>query len=441
MSGSLVEVVAVDDRTVAREVGPDRLATLVAQVADFIENKRDDPKPKVTPRRTMLQVLAGPLAEFRSLVAVVDHPIVRQDGSWVRLRGYDDESHRWVNVPPSFPEVPSAPTKDHAVDAMRVVRKVVEEFPFVEPERGFATWLAFVLTLTLRTELRGPFPLFLIFAPTADGKGLGKTKLALLGSLIVNGRSAPVTNLQQSKTKVNDEEIERTLTTFLFEPAVVFDNLRLVGGGPLDAFITSRSWSAREMRTSRARRTDIMPVVAATANAPQIVGDTDRRCVVLPLHGEPGRWREKQFTTENIEQYVEDRRHDLLAAVLTIVAAYRQARPTAPKLRPFGSFETWRVVREMVVWLGLPDPLVLWEDVTGQPPDAVEVLRAEGAVSRATAKTAKELLESTNPVTTAWRALLGEEQPTVQLLSRRLKAAEVSTATTNKGAIFWTRSG
>lgn len=436
MSGRLVEVVYINGRAEAREVGPERLTTLTAQVADFQENKRDNPKPKPTPRRAVLQVLAGPLTDFPPLVAVVDYPLVREDGVVHLVAGYDEESCRWVDVPSSFPEVPREPSKEDAIRALSVLRAVVEEFPFEEPERGFATWLSYVLTLVLRVDLRGPFPLLLIFAPTPEGQGLGKTKLALLGSLIVMGRLAPVTNLQQSKRTMNDEEIERTLTTFLFEPAVVLDNLRLVGGGPLDAFLTSRSWSAREMRTSRARRTEVMPVVAATANAPQIVGDTDRRCVVLPLRDEPGRWKRKQFKIGDLEQYVEDHRQELLAALVTIIAAYRRTRPPTPTLRPFGSFERWSVVREIIVWLGLPDPLVLWDDVTVRPPDVVDVLEAEGAVSRPAAKTAKEVMESSHPVTTAWRELLGTA-PTVQVVSRRLKAAGVATETTNRGAVFW----
>ena len=54
---------------------------------------------------------------------------------------------------------------------------------------------------------------------------------------------------------------------------------------------------------------------------------------------------------------VNEQRSEYVAAALTIMSAYI-ASGTRVALRPFGSFEEWsRLVREPLVWLGLPDPV------------------------------------------------------------------------------------
>src|SRR5262249_13237116 len=55
--------------------------------------------------------------------------------------------------------------------------------------------------------------------------------------------------------------------------------------------------------------------------------------------------------------WVTDNREHLLALALTILKAYHLAGRPDFGLKPWGSFESWSVlVRNAVVWCGLPDP-------------------------------------------------------------------------------------
>jgi hypothetical protein len=58
-------------------------------------------------------------------------------------------------------------------------------------------------------------------------------------------------------------------------------------------------------------------------------------------------------------------RPELVTAGLTVLRAYIAAgRPTP--LDKIGSFETWNLVREALVWLGLPDPAATRESILAE---------------------------------------------------------------------------
>lgn len=63
------------------------------------------------------------------------------------------------------------------------------------------------------------------------------------------------------------------------------------------------------------------------------------------------------FKHENLLAWIDAHRGRLLTAALTILSAYLKREHGSEDLKPFGSFEGWSgVVREAVVWVGLPDP-------------------------------------------------------------------------------------
>src|SRR5690606_17153515 len=63
------------------------------------------------------------------------------------------------------------------------------------------------------------------------------------------------------------------------------------------------------------------------------------------------------FRHPDLVAWLRERRPALVSAALTILSAYVRAGMPRQGLTPFGSFEGWsRLVREAVVWLGLPDP-------------------------------------------------------------------------------------
>jgi hypothetical protein len=97
--------------------------------------------------------------------------------------------------------------------------------------------------------------------------------------------------------------------------------------------------------------------VLITGNNLTPVSDLARRSIVVRLNGNmPGReLRKRVFKIPELESYVIRHRAELLMAALTVVKAHQQSGHVGPQ--PLPSFERWsRLVRDPLIWLGMPDP-------------------------------------------------------------------------------------
>jgi hypothetical protein len=96
----------------------------------------------------------------------------------------------------------------------------------------------------------------------------------------------------------------------------------------------------------------------ATGNNVSVAADTARRVMhirmdVLDEHPE----QRTGFRHPNLLAWIGENRGRLLTSALTILSAYCRAGRPSHGLTPYGSFEGWSsLVREAVVWVGLPDP-------------------------------------------------------------------------------------
>jgi hypothetical protein len=96
----------------------------------------------------------------------------------------------------------------------------------------------------------------------------------------------------------------------------------------------------------------------ATTNNAVLGADTTRRTVQIRLQSDREKPEERTgFAHPDIVEWVHDNRAGLVVAALTIARAYFVAGRPRMNLPAMGSFEGWGLVREMVVWVGLPDPL------------------------------------------------------------------------------------
>ena len=286
-------------------------------------------------------------------------PVLRPDGTVLSVPGYDPATR--LLLPASavrgVPPIPSAPSRDNARRAADVLLDVVSDFPFAAPEHA-AAWIAGVLTPLARPAFEGPTPLFLIDAPT---RGSGKGLLADVTVLIALGRPAAVMTNPQ-----NDEEARKRITALAMagDPVILIDNIDpsdRLGGAALDAALTATEWRDRVLGESRVVTLPLRAVWLATGNNVALTGDTARRVIHVRL--DPGCERPEErtgFRRPDLKRFVREHRGPLLAAGLTILRAYVHAgRPVPPGGRgTLGSFEGWcALVRDALVWAGLPDPL------------------------------------------------------------------------------------
>src|SRR4029077_8946120 len=85
----------------------------------------------------------------------------------------------------------------------------------------------------------------------------------------------------------------------------------------------------------------------------------------------------EDFRNRDLLRWVRQERPRLLAAALTILTAYCKAGRPDQRLKTWGSFEGWSgLVRQAIVWAGLPDPGETREELTQSSDREAAGLRA-----------------------------------------------------------------
>jgi len=322
----------------------------------FVKHNRKGEEVPAHPAAWLVSAIdaRGEWPGFRPLLGVSDAPVLRADGSVFQTPGYDRRTGvlfqptRGATFPPVHPDV----SHDDADAALEQLHEVTCDFPFESPEHR-AAWVAALLTPLARFAFTGPTPLFLI---DANIRGAGKGLLAQAIGRVVLGREMPVSSYAHES-----EEMRKKITAIAIagDRMILLDNLEGVfGNDALDRALTSTRWKDRLLGKSEEIELPLIPVWYATGNNVQFAADTARRIIhirldVLDEHPE----QRRGFRHANLMRWIDEHRPRLLCAGLTILAAYLRHGSPDDSLPPFGSFEGWSsVVRQAVVWAGLPDP-------------------------------------------------------------------------------------
>jgi hypothetical protein len=355
--------------------------TTVARFRPMCENSLADHAARVAQFRRLDQrsakwVVANPPAaamkallaregewRFPQAVGIITTPILRPDGTVLSAPGYDPTTRLYLAPDPSFvlPPVPEALSKEQAQAALALLEELLDKFPFVTPvDRAVA------LSGILTAVIRGAISVAPMHAIRAHTPGTGKSYLVDLIAAIATGRRCPVIAAGKS-----EQETETRLGALLRDgvPIISLDNVNAELGGDMLCQLTERPIvRVRILGKSEAPEFECRSTVLATGNNLTLVGDMVRR--VLPCNIDPGVERPelRVFDFDPIESVLADR-GKYVAAVMTIIKAYRAAG--SPQVcGPIGSYEEWSsMVRSPLIWLGHADPVESMEAAREEDPE------------------------------------------------------------------------
>jgi len=306
---------------------------------------------KINPPDKLAELILGRKGHwnFKEVVGVITTPTLRPDGSLLCKAGYDPETRLILFEPPAMPDIPDAPTREDALEALDLLNDLLSEFPFVgDASRSVA------LSMILTTVSRGAFNVAPMHAIRASTPGSGKSYICDMPTAIATGRRCPVT--AAGKT---EEETEKRIGSALLagQPVICIDNISgEFGGDFLCQAIERHLVEIRILGKSEQVEVESRSTIFATGNNLRLLGDMTRRVVLCTLDANMERPELRKFKDKPFEKVLSDR-GKYIAAALTIVRAYIVAgRPNpAPQL---GSFEDWSdTVRSALIWLDLADPV------------------------------------------------------------------------------------
>lgn len=403
--GRLVEVVIVG-RARMEVVDRARVQTLGSQCCYLWRRTPNGDLQKSLPRDIAEQVLAARTwPGVRELRGVAIGPLVTLDGRVVQESGYDEGTQLWVETLDGIARVPDCPSREQVELAVADLRSLVRDFPFRDP-RGEAVWFAGLVSLVLCSVWEGSLPLFVV---SGSAPGLGKTLLAQLWSCLVLG--APLTMFTMPEPRnyrggvgltglVDDVELEKRLGALQRgrQQLVALDNVTVVGGGSLNAWLTGRGgYAPRQLSTSDLIRSDVRCMLCATGINVEVLSETRRRTVCIELETDLADPAVRAgFDQPRLLDHVEAHRPRYLWALLVAVRGYFSASRARQSLVPFGSFEEWDMVREIVLFMGMPDPMVLPAERVDPEAEAlqnlIEGFREHGITDQSASKNARAVL-------------------------------------------------
>lgn len=302
------------------------------------------------PRSLAQTLLARREWSFRRLEAVVEHPIMLGNGTVLWESGYHPPSGLLLELPFAAFQAPiEDPSELELQASLDSLRDLLEGFDFVD-DLDESVAMAFLLSAFVRPIL----PTCPAFAIDAHSPGSGKSTLVRLQSRLSTGRDPAFLTYRDDPT-----ELQKLLFAAMLEgdQHIAIDNIDIpLRGADLAVMLTSPMYRGRVLGQSMNAAVPTKAVISFNGNNLQVVGDLTRRVLVSRLDPQCERPAERSFQFNPITE-VTDCRSDYVLAALTIMSGYISSGERVP-VTPFGSFEEWsRLVREPLVWLGLPDPV------------------------------------------------------------------------------------
>ena len=325
------------------------------------------------------RIAAAYLSRFGSwrlpfLTGVISTPVLRHDGSVLHHAGYDTQTGLYLTE--DWPEINRHPSREDALEALRVLDQPFSEFPFVaEDERSVLR--AAILAAIQRHGL----PSCPLFGFTAPVQRTGKSLLAECVAIIATGRPAPAMAVAGDR-----EEMRKAVLSVLPDghAIVKLDNIEHPLASPdLARAITQPEYQDRLLGETKTLRLPTNVLWTATGNNLTFRGDLAVRALVCRLDAQDERPEERHFKTADLKRYVAETRPRLVVAALTILHAYVMAGRPDQNLTPWGGFDEWSAtVRAPLVWLGMADPCLTRQHVIEDDPDREHAAALLSAWSR-----------------------------------------------------------
>jgi putative DNA primase/helicase len=288
-----------------------------------------------------------------------------------------------------FPEISPEQTREEALSCLEALKELVSEMPFVCDERhgeiNRSVFLAMLLTAAARPDLPAA-PRFVLDAPVA---GSGKTFLVNTVATMMTGH--PAVPISQG---ASEEECEKRLGAVLRngDNVVSLDNVEF----PIQGVLVCQAVSEPYLQLRVLGKSETIKVVnsalyCATGNNLLVIGDMSRRALRCKIDPQVERPELRSLTSPWPRLGPPN-----VYAALTILKAFAVAG-SPRQTEPLGSFEAWsRLVRDCLIWLGEPDPVVVMEATRQDDPvaeAAASLLSAWYEKFSLTPRTLKEVID------------------------------------------------
>lgn len=350
---SRIDTAAEEDQVSLTVLTQDQFAaTLNAQVPYYKKQGENSVINISAPIEIVKYLYGMPSAslELPYLSGVTRIPTLTANGKIVQKPGYNKDAkvfyaeQRGLDIP----LVPTNPTSEQLADAVELIKSIFADFPFdgqtreenmKNPPASMVNAIGLLIQPFARPAYADCTPATLITKPAV---GTGASLLASVCQTILSGR----TDVRPPFAS-GEDEIRKALYTAVKSqaPYLFYDNLTGNLDSPtLAALLTSTTFTDRELGRSTERTLPVVSGLILTGNNPTFTTELQRRLSLVRLDAQTANPKGRtEFKHPDLIKYVTDSRGEIIAAILTLIAAWVADGQNSPEDVPYiASYAGWR---------------------------------------------------------------------------------------------------
>jgi putative DNA primase/helicase len=375
----------------------DKLTQVLNDKFKFFTGSKEKPKTVNCPQEIAKNIhSASRWPGMPILKGIIKLPVLRADGSVTLKSGYDEESEYLLDFDPKKFTLKTKPTQQNAFKSLESLKNLLCECAFAK-EKDRSGALAMLLTAVSRNF----YEYAPLFAISANTPGAGKGALTQVATILATG------SIDSGMTTFNPEEVEfkKALLSTLQRgsPVVSFDNIdrrHELGGANLESALTSPTFSGRMLGTNEMASFPTKVLWLANGNRLRLSLDMSRRTILINLDAKDENILEKEYK-RNLIPFVMKNRGQIVSDCLTILQAFLTEKPDVP-IKPLNGYIEWSLlIRNSLMWLGVPDPVPTSEEIFSldgideQRSDLANLLSVWYSQNQTTPITAKAMIQDT----------------------------------------------
>lgn len=347
---SLVRIIESGEQAKIQTLNNPAMRVILAQSADWMKQSKGDEidanVPEYLPGMVLQDAIQYDVLPFLDGLSYA--PTFARSGRLHDQPGYSADTRLYYTKPVRIGEI--APSRLPWAKQI-LLNELFSDFPFAN-NASLAHTLALLLLPFVRPMIMGPTPLHLIDAPTP---GTGKSLLATLALLPSHGDY-----IETMSWPENEDDRRKTITSRLSEGATytLIDNIPPgdFKSAILAQVVTAPVHTDRRLGVTQSISIPVRAIWIATGNNLQPDSEIARRCIWIRLDAGLERPHTRtEFRHENIMEWAQERRSDLITAALILVQSWLDAGRPLFKNRQKGSFESWaRIIGGILQNAGIP---------------------------------------------------------------------------------------
>lgn len=286
------------------------------------------------------------------LKGLIRQPYFRDDGTLVKLNGYDNISMMYGDFSSNSYTIPDYPSQVDAINALNELKGLLTEFSF-KVEADMTATLSAILTASVRPVLRNA-PMFHVRAHMI---GSGKSYLCRLISIFASKQANTPISFPSKDDECNKVLLAEMLTS---SPVIEFDNLTsdLLPHKSLCTAITSEFIKGRILGFSRTASVSTRTLFLSSGNNVGPIRDMTRRCLTISIAPDVEMPAARNFKRPSLIEEVLSQREKYISCVLTIIRAWIVAGKPKVESKILSGFSEWsNICVQPLLWLGCPDPV------------------------------------------------------------------------------------